>query len=213
MTVRNGYNRLQQNSADFSRSHDTTTDHKGKGERKQEVSDVIVNPNWYRLGVLFIYLLIIVDIFINTLVVSDGLDELFPKSQNRFLPFFSLVVQTSVQLFICLTIYLIMSNTYLMQIDLSGMVVADFRSLGLAQLLYYALTLVLGIIRIVNVEEAQGIGDDTLGSKTDSSFLWSIPGFTVIFVLQNIAAVIYYHQVLMATFRLADPKYYMKPLT
>lgn len=123
-----------------------------------------------------------------------------------------------------------MCNTYLMQIGLAGVVLSDFKFLGLAQVVYLVFTVVLGIMRIVRYPKSLAKGRGTqlltltpvpISSLSQMRFeegrddpdldLWDMPGFQVVFVLQNLAAGLYYHQVLYSTFRLADAKYYSKP--
>ncbi len=111
-------------------------------------------------------------------------------------------VQASLQLFVFLTLFLLMCNTYLMQIGLPSAVFADFRWLSIAQANYLLLTLVLGVMRVLHY--------DQVSSSTIVSFMWTMDGYEVVFVLQNLSAALYYHQVLYATFRLANEKYYTR---
>jgi hypothetical protein len=111
-------------------------------------------------------------------------------------------VQASLQLFVFLTLFLLMCNTYLMQIGLPSAVLADFRWLGIAQANYLLLTLVLGAMRALHY--------DQVSSSTTVSFIWTMDGYEVVFVLQNLSAAFYYHQVLYSTFRLANEKYYTR---
>jgi len=157
------------------------------------------NPLWFVLKAICVYALVFLDIFLNSSVNSDNYEGLVDGRLTNFWPFLFLVVQTSVQLFIFLTLFLMMCNTYLMQIGLPGVVLSDFKVLGIAQLVYFVLTIVLGAMRIVRFEETK---------MTADLDLWSMPGFKIIFVIQNLSAALYYHQVLYSTFRLADEKYY-----
>jgi hypothetical protein len=111
-------------------------------------------------------------------------------------------IQASLQLFIFLMLFLLMANTYLMQIGLPYAVLVDFRWLGIAQANYLLLTLVLGVMRVMHYGQVD--------SSTMISFIWTMDGYEVVFVLQNLSAALYYHQVLYSTFRLANEKYYTR---
>ncbi len=94
-----------------------------------------------------------------------------------------------------------MCNTYLMQVGLPGVVLSDFTFLGICTLSYLLLTLVIGVMRVLHFDQI---------SKADISLVWSMGGFQVVFILQNLSAAFYYHQVLYSTFRLANERYYKK---
>lgn len=113
------------------------------------------NPVWYILKAVFIYILVFLDVFLNSSVNSDNYEGLVDGRLTNFWPFLFLIVQTSVQLFIFLTLFLMMCNTYLMRIGLPGVVLADFRALIIVQILYLTLTMVLGIMRIVSYKHVR----------------------------------------------------------
>ncbi|GBG32142.1 Transmembrane protein 138 [Hondaea fermentalgiana] len=192
--------RLAKEERDDIRTAPTKTTLSGAHARKSNVKRNAValmarmeNPVWYLLKSVFIYLLVFLDVFLNSSVNSDNYEGLVDGRLTNFWPFLFLIVQTSVQLFIFLTLFLMMCNTYLMRIGLPGVVLSDFRGLIVAQVCYLTLTM-------LRFQEA---------SSASALHLWDMPGFVVLFVIQNLVAALYYHQVLYSTFRLADEKYYV----
>lgn len=160
------------------------------------------SPHWYLAKCIFVYLLVVADIFLNSAINSTTYNGLVDERMAHFWAFLGLVVQTSLQIFIFLTLFLLMCNTYLMQIGLPGVVLSDFKLLGIVQVVYLVLTLILGIMRVLRSDDNRAL--------SMSEPLWTMKGFSGVFVIQNLAAGFYYHQVLVSTFRLADEKYYTK---
>lgn len=172
----------------------------GKSEHEDPADIVHVDsPVWYVFKVIFVYILLLVDIFMNSSINSDDYGKL---AQNDFWPILFLILQASCQVFIFLTLFLMMCGTYLMRMGLPGVMLADFKYLGVSQVIYLILTMVLGAMRVVRFQEDRG--------NLDPRRLWGMPGYTFVFVIQNISAAIYYHQVVHASIKLSEEKYYSK---
>jgi len=140
------------------------------------LSSKMDNPIWYVSKVCFVYVLVFVDIFLNSEVGSGSIDQM-KGGIRTFWPFLFLVGQTSVQLFIFLTLFLLMCNTYMMRIGLPGVIISDFKFLGIAQLVYLTFTVILGMMRILFFES---------NPTATTLELWQSAGFEAIFIVQNI---------------------------
>ena len=157
---------------------------KSGGDGDGADGSIRVDPPVYYIGkVAFVYVLVLVDIFMNSSANSDDYGTL---ARNDFWPILFLVLQASCQVFIFLTLFLMMCGTYLMRMGLPGVMLADFKYLGIAQIVYLILTIILGAMRIARFQEIKG--------DLDPRRLWGMTGYKFMFVIQNISAALYYHQ-------------------
>eukprot|EP00297_Palpitomonas_bilix_P018937 CAMPEP_0113916864 /NCGR_PEP_ID=MMETSP0780_2-20120614/32334_1 /TAXON_ID=652834 /ORGANISM="Palpitomonas bilix" /LENGTH=145 /DNA_ID=CAMNT_0000916211 /DNA_START=185 /DNA_END=622 /DNA_ORIENTATION=+ /assembly_acc=CAM_ASM_000599 len=142
-----------------------------------------------RVRVSFAIVALFIDIGINNIAepVQGQLTEIFLIS----------CLQIAAPLIFAVVLYINFMSTKYMQLGLFGRVLKEFKFPLLALLLHFCLVLAVRVFRIVSYS-----------NKLPQIFLWSIPGYYPIYIIQRVSDVLFYALALQAVYKLCDPSLY-----
>ncbi|XP_071943391.1 transmembrane protein 138-like [Antedon mediterranea] len=141
-------------------------------------------------GVLYLqYFLLFVDLCVNAFA------DLIREDKVAQLVLF--IVQDICLIFATIVIFLMFFNTYVFQAGLVGFLVRKFKSTIIILFIYFMLCLGLHLWTVL------------LRWSRPNLYIWeNRPGYTALYSLQRIGAVLYYYFYKRTALRLGDPRFY-----
>mmetsp|Transcript_33137 Transcript_33137/g.56683 ORF Transcript_33137/g.56683 Transcript_33137/m.56683 type:complete len:185 (-) Transcript_33137:39-593(-) len=144
---------------------------------------------------MFLMALNVLDLWMNSSFEYDEFEEV----NQQIVVILFVLLQTFVQIFAFITMFLMLSNTYLFQVGIIGPLISNFKLTFAIHPIYMTSTVLLGIYRA---------GQLLSGVRTRE--LWDSDVYIGLSLLHKLVAVLYYYNNMNTVMKLGDASLYSK---
>uniref|UniRef100_A0A7S2BXW0 Transmembrane protein 138 n=1 Tax=Florenciella parvula TaxID=236787 RepID=A0A7S2BXW0_9STRA len=150
---------------------------------------------WHGRYPVFLMSLNVLDLLMNSSFEYDEFEEV----DQEIVVILFVLLQTFVQIFAFITMFLMLSNTYLFQVGIIGPLITNFKLTFAIHPIYMAMTCLLGVYRA---------GQQLSGLRARE--LWDSEVYIAASLIHKLTAVIYYYNNMNTVMKLGDASLYSK---
>ena len=151
----------------------------------------------YLIKLSMLTVFILMDLALNSMCDHDEMFEDMTKRNTVGVLMFG--AQIIVQILVFVVFFLLLCGTFLFRVGILGQLLKNIKAQLAVSVLYFILTGVNGIYRVIFMFKEQSMSD-----------LWDVEGFTVVAALQRFVATVYYYTALRTGLKLGNPMFYQR---